>query len=69
VNNIVRAFRFMSFAVVGASIGCDDCQRGCDEVYQECIENKSREECGGERDRCEDSCRAEDQIWDGEQGE
>jgi hypothetical protein len=69
VSDIPHVFRFVSFAVACAAIGCDDCKRGCDEVYQECIETNSREDCGDERDRCEDACRAEDAIWDGEGAE
>jgi hypothetical protein len=69
VTNILRTLRFVSFSIACATTACDDCERGCDEVYQECIEKRSGEECGDERARCEDACRAEDSRWEGEQAE
>jgi hypothetical protein len=55
----------MLLAVACTALGCDECERACDEDYQECIAESSREDCGDERTVCENTCRAEDaQTWD-----
>lgn len=67
--NVLRLLRSVSLVAACAALGCDDCERGCDEVYQDCLENNSREECGDDRERCENACNAEDAIWEGQEGE